>query len=213
MNTRDTGSSGTTSGNTESTIPSGISRRTVVQGAAWSIPVIAAAVAIPAAAASTVQPDLDITYFETGPQDGQTQWAPDNGEPGYFQNKPLVYHLEVTSHAPGGSVSTFTLDVQLHASSYKNDTLQIVAPNDGWSIASVSPTANTTVTFTLVWVGTLAAGQTVPLWLHFATAGNPPAAENHVVPLSAITSIDNGADRDSSNNSQQGTPSYWVKHT
>lgn len=198
---------------TSTATSSGISRRTVVQGAAWSLPVIAVAVATPLAAASTAQSDLDISYFETAPQEGASQWDTGTVEPGYFENKPMTSHIEVLSHAPGGTVQTFTMDVQMHASSYKNDTLEIVAPSDaGWSIAGIEPTANTTVTFHLVWVGTLDPGQSVPLWLHYATAGNPPVDPTRIVQIAAITSVP-GGDRFPDNNSQTGTPSYWVKHS
>lgn len=192
-----------------------VARRTLVQGAAWSVPVIAVAVATPAAAASTEQqPDLDITYFETGPQDGNgSQWPSDNGEPGYYQNKPLVYHLEIMNHGPGGSATQFTVDVQTHNVSYKNGTLHVIGNNaDDWEIVSIKPTPNNTNTFTLRWTGVLEPGATVPLWLNFSTAENPPSDPVHVVPLAAITSVLEG-DRYTDNNSQQGTLSYWVKHT
>lgn len=192
-----------------------VTRRTLVHGAAWSVPVVAVAVATPAAAASTEQqPDLDITYFETGPQDGNgSQWPSDNGEPGYYQNKPLVYHLEIMNHGPGGPATQFTVDVQTHNVSYKNGTLQIAGNNaDDWEIVSIKPTPNSTNTFTLRWTGVLEPGATVPLWLHFATGETPPSSPVHVVPLAAITNVLEG-DRYTDNNSQQGTPSYWVKHT
>ncbi len=188
----------------------GPSRRTVVKGAAWSIPVIAAAVAAPLATASTVpavQPDLAITWLQTGPTNGVVQYWAANGEPGYHAGKQLTYHIQVTNKGDAAA-TMFVVELQLHAASYQNGSGGI-ASGSGWEITGVRPSPNTTVTLTLTWTGALEPGQSVDGFVQLRVSNDVPAGETHVTPIAAIVSVAEG-DSNSSNNSQVGTPSYWV---
>lgn len=191
------------------TIAREVTRRTAVQGAAWSVPIIAAAVAAPLAAASTQNPlpDLRIVLLQNAPTNGQVQYWADNGEPGYHANKQLTHHIQVGNFGAAAATG-FTLNLQLHAASYDNGSIEI-ATGDGWEFIGGSSTPNTTITLRFRWTGTIGPGQSTECFLRLRVSQNLPANQTHVVPIAAITSVVEG-ESNTNNNSQVGTPNYWV---
>lgn len=194
----------------ETDTPSGreVSRRTIVTSSAWAVPAVLTAVAVSSASASTGnggQPDLAITWHQNAPSNGNDPNFMQGGRPGYFPGRQITHHIRIANMGDADS-GTFVVEVQMHASSYQNGSAEV--SGSGWVVSGVRPNGNLTVTVTLTYTDSLAAGQVTNLYVRTRVSSAVPNPVE-VAPTAAITAIENG-DSDRSNNLQRAT-SYWVR--